>query len=82
MRIFQFGVGVPNGVRLSSMLSIDWLSSMYMLLVDFSNAFNMLDRSTMLKEVLRRCPLLSPLVELCYVCPARQYYNEPILLSS
>ncbi|KAL8167527.1 hypothetical protein V2J09_009026 [Rumex salicifolius] len=42
---------------------------MSMLLVDFSNAFNLIDRSTMLSEVRRCCPSLSPWVEFCYACP-------------
>ncbi|XP_056685317.1 uncharacterized protein [Spinacia oleracea] len=55
---------------------------MSMLLVDFSNAFNMIDRSTMLREVRRRCPSLAPWVEFCYARPARLYYEGSILLSS
>ncbi|XP_056686000.1 uncharacterized protein [Spinacia oleracea] len=85
---FQFGVGVPNGSE-AILHAVNRLveakgevSSMSMLLVDFSNAFNLIDRSTMLREVQRRCPSLSPWVEFCFVRPARLYYEGSVLLSS
>nr|GEU76360.1 hypothetical protein [Tanacetum cinerariifolium] len=37
-----------------------------MLLVDFQNAFNLVDRNVMLEEVRLRCPAISRWVEFCY----------------
>ncbi|GJY68557.1 putative reverse transcriptase domain-containing protein [Tanacetum coccineum] len=42
-----------------------------MLLVDFKNAFNLVDREVMLREVHLRCPTITRWVELCYSNPAR-----------
>ena len=53
-----------------------------MLLVDFKNAFNLVDRSVLLQEARGRCPSIAPWVEFCYVRPARLYYEDSILWSS
>ncbi|GKD24580.1 retrovirus-related pol polyprotein from transposon TNT 1-94, partial [Tanacetum coccineum] len=50
-----------------------------MLLVDFQNAFNLVDRTVMLEEVRLRCPAISRWVEFCYSSPARLYYGEHFL---
>ncbi|GJR43766.1 DNA helicase [Tanacetum coccineum] len=52
-----------------------------MLLVDFKNAFNLVDRKVLLKEVCLRCPTISRWVKFCYSNPARLYYGEHILRS-
>ena len=52
-----------------------------MLLVDFKNAFNLVDREVMLQEVRLRCPAISRWVEFCYSSPARLYYREHTLWS-
>ncbi|GKA61491.1 putative reverse transcriptase domain-containing protein [Tanacetum coccineum] len=52
-----------------------------MLLVDFQNAFNLVDRTVMLEEVRLRCLAISCWVELCYSSPARLYYGEHSLWS-
>ncbi|XP_026459150.1 uncharacterized protein LOC113359785 [Papaver somniferum] len=52
-----------------------------MLLIDFSNAFNMVDRTTLLQEVRSHCPAIAQWVEFCYAKPARLYYNDFILSS-
>ncbi|GJR79081.1 reverse transcriptase domain-containing protein [Tanacetum coccineum] len=52
-----------------------------MLLVDFQNAFNLVDRTVMLQEVRLRCPAISRWVEFCYSRPARLYYGEHSLWS-
>jgi hypothetical protein len=62
---FQFGVGISGGAeailhsanRLLSQRHRD--GSLAMLTVDFSNAFNMVDRSALLHEVRVRCPSIS-----------------------
>lgn len=48
-------------------------NSMSMLLVDFSNAFNLVNRTAMLREVRSLCPSISRWVEFCYAEPARLY---------
>ncbi|GKA94486.1 hypothetical protein Tco_0816524 [Tanacetum coccineum] len=52
------------------------------LLVDFKNAFNLVDREVMLREVHLRCPAISRWVELCYSDPAKLYYEEHTLCLS
>ncbi|GJW28564.1 putative reverse transcriptase domain-containing protein [Tanacetum coccineum] len=52
-----------------------------MLLVDLQNAFNLVDRKVMLKEVRLRCPAISCWVKFCYSSPARLYYGEHTLWS-
>lgn len=84
----QFGVGVPYGAegilhaanRLLEMKGTD--HTIPMLIIDFSNAFNMVDRTTLIREVRLRCPNISRWVEFCYASPARLYYNEYIISSS
>ena len=69
---FQFGVGVSGdaeGVlhsanRVLSERHND--GSLSMLTVDFSNAFNLVDRSVLLHEVRLRCPSISLWVEFLY----------------
>ncbi|GJT75783.1 hypothetical protein Tco_1042508 [Tanacetum coccineum] len=71
-----------NSTLLSPQSSFRWSDvSILMLLVDFKNAFNLVDREVMLKEVLLRCPTISRWVEFCYSNPARLYYGEHILRS-
>ncbi|XP_026413120.1 uncharacterized protein LOC113308884 [Papaver somniferum] len=50
-----------------------------MLLIDFTNAFNLVDGSAMLKEDNLHCPNIYKWVEFCYSHPARLYYNEHTL---
>nr|GEZ43220.1 hypothetical protein [Tanacetum cinerariifolium] len=52
-----------------------------MLLVDFKNAFNLVDREVMLREVRLRFPAISRWVEFCYSNPTRLYYGEHTLWS-
>nr|GEU96882.1 putative reverse transcriptase domain-containing protein [Tanacetum cinerariifolium] len=51
------------------------------LLVDFKNAFNLVDREVMLKEDRLRCSSISDWVEFCYANPTRLYYGEYTLWS-
>ncbi|XP_026383846.1 uncharacterized protein LOC113279369 [Papaver somniferum] len=55
---------------------------MSMLLVDFRNAFNLVDRSAMLRAVRNKFPSISRWVEFCYSSPARLYYGSSTLSSS
>ncbi|GJT69080.1 reverse transcriptase domain-containing protein [Tanacetum coccineum] len=83
----QFGVGVSGGGeailhvvnRLIEGRGDD--VGLSMLLVDFKNAFNLVDRGVMLQEVRLRCPSISRWVKFCYSNPARLYYGEHTLLS-
>ncbi|GJY79821.1 reverse transcriptase domain-containing protein [Tanacetum coccineum] len=84
---FQFGVGVAGGSE-AILHSVNRLIEacgddvgLSMLLVDFKNAFNLIDREVMLREVRLRCPPISRWVEFCYSNPARLYYGEHTLWS-
>ena len=81
----QFGVGVSGGGE-AILHAVNRLIEdrgddvgLSMLLVDFQNAFNLVDREVMLHEVRLRCPVISRWVEFCYSSPARLYYREHIL---
>ncbi|GJV59257.1 hypothetical protein Tco_1465357 [Tanacetum coccineum] len=83
----QFGVGVPGGGK-AILHAVNHLVEdrgddvgLSMLLVDFQNAFNLVDRTVMLEEVRVRCPAISRWVEFCYSSPARLYYREHFLWS-
>ncbi|GJW72248.1 putative reverse transcriptase domain-containing protein [Tanacetum coccineum] len=83
----QFGVGVSGGgeaiLHVVNRLIEDRGDDvgLLMLLVNFKNAFNLVDREVMLKEVRLCCPAISCWVEFCYSNPARLYYGEHTLWS-
>ncbi|KAK2455796.1 hypothetical protein QL285_003218 [Trifolium repens] len=85
---FQFGVGISGGAeailhsanRLLSQRHGD--GSLAMLTVDFSNAFNMVDRSALLREVRVRCPSISLWVEFLYGQAARLYLGDGYIMSA
>lgn len=82
----QFGVGVSGGgeaIHVVNRLIKDRGNDvgLSMLLVDFKNAFNLVDREVMLHEVHLHCPTISRWVEFCYSSPARLYYGEHTLWS-
>jgi hypothetical protein len=52
-----------------------------MLKVDFSNAFNMVDRTEMLKQARERLPGIYKWTEFCYAQPAKLFFGEALLLS-
>ncbi|GKF38259.1 hypothetical protein Tco_0118320, partial [Tanacetum coccineum] len=78
----QFGVRVSGGgkaiLHVVNRLVEDRRDDvgLSMLLVDFQNAFNLVDRTVMLEEVRLRCPAISRWVEFCYSNPAKLYYGE------
>ncbi|GJW24930.1 putative reverse transcriptase domain-containing protein [Tanacetum coccineum] len=83
----QYGVGVSGGGE-AILHAVNRLVEdrgddvgLSMLLVDFQNAFNLVDRKVMLEEVRLRCPAISRWVEFCYSSPARLYYGEHTLWS-
>ena len=79
---FQFGVGTPNGAEAVLHSANRFLSSFHadgslaMLTVDFSNAFNMIDRTALLREVHQRCPSIYSWVQFLYAQPARLYVGN------
>ncbi|XP_026456101.1 uncharacterized protein LOC113357055 isoform X2 [Papaver somniferum] len=85
---FQFGVGAKCGGEailhaVNRMLEEKGGSDkLSMLLVDLSNAFNLIDCTVMLSAVRKFCPSISRWVEFCYASPARLYYMDHILSSS
>ncbi|XP_026383936.1 uncharacterized protein LOC113279455 [Papaver somniferum] len=84
----QYGIGIPcggEGILHSANRLLDLHGSdntKSMLLIDFSNAFNLVDRSTIIREVRAHCPSISHWVEFCYMKPARLYYRDHILSST
>ncbi|KAL8121383.1 hypothetical protein AgCh_018206 [Apium graveolens] len=87
LRDFQFGVGIPGGCEVV-VHSVNMLLEargdevgLSMLLVDFKNAFNLIERSILLQEARVRCPSISPWVEFCYSRPAQLYYGGSVLWS-
>ncbi|GJV46926.1 putative reverse transcriptase domain-containing protein [Tanacetum coccineum] len=83
----QFCVGAAGG-REAMLHSVNRLIGsckgdvgLSMLLVDFKNAFNLVDREVMLREVRLRFPSILRLVESCYSNPARLYYGEHTIWS-
>jgi len=53
-----------------------------MLKVDFSNAFNMVDRTQMLAQVFEKLPGLYRWVEYCYSDPAHLFFGSCVLQSA
>ncbi|GKA66801.1 reverse transcriptase domain-containing protein, partial [Tanacetum coccineum] len=83
----QFGVGESEGSE-AILHAVSHLIERHgydvgfsMLLVDFKNVFNLVDREVMLREYRLRCPAISRWVEFCYSNPARLYYREHTLWS-
>ncbi|XP_022032741.1 uncharacterized protein LOC110933848 [Helianthus annuus] len=79
---FQFGVGTPNGAEAVLHSANRFLNSfhedgsMALLTVDFTNAFNMVDRSAFLQQVHQRCPSIYRWVQFLYAQPARLYVGS------
>ncbi|KAI3516022.1 hypothetical protein L1887_14930 [Cichorium endivia] len=85
---FQFGVGVSGGAEAVLHSTNRVLSkhhddgSLTMLAVDFSNAFNMVDRSALLREVRRMCPSISLWVDFLYGRASRLYIGDTHIWST
>lgn len=84
----QFGVGVPCGgeaILHSANKLVELKGSqdnMTMMLVDITNAFNMVDMTVLVNEVISKCLRIARWVEFCYSKPARLYYNDVVLSSA
>ena len=85
----QVGVGVPAGCEaiVHSMADVLEDSSIppegrFTLLVDFSNAFNSVDRGAMFREVRSRIPSMAAWIENCYGSQPILHLGEQTILSS
>lgn len=85
---YQFGVGIPYGGEIilhtaNKVMELKGAqNTITMMLVDITNAFNLVDRTTLISEVRARCPGIARLIEFYYAQPARLYYNDSILASA
>ena len=85
---FQFGVDVFGGAEAVLHSANRVLSehhadgSLVMLTVDFSNAFNLVDRSALLHEVKKMCPSISLWVNFLYGQAARLYIGDQHIWSA
>ena len=84
----QVGVGIPVGCEaivhsLTSLLNDCSIppESRCVLLVDFSNAFNSIDRGHMFEEARARTPSISPWLECCYGSQPLLFLGEHTILS-
>ena len=78
----QVGVGVQGATDLVSHLARALLQQSVCLQIDFSNAFNTIDRTSMLNRVHSLCPDLAPWCHWCYGAPkplfsAQNFDNIP-----
>jgi hypothetical protein len=85
----QLGVGIKGGSEaiIHAVASIfenaeSPPASKWILQVNFSNAYNNIDRKTLLKEVRTHCPKLSAWVETCYGDPSHLFFGSHTILSS
>ncbi|GJV83123.1 putative reverse transcriptase domain-containing protein [Tanacetum coccineum] len=84
----KFGVGVPSGAEAVLYGANRFLNkfhsdgSLAMLTGDFSNAFNLVDRTTLLHEVQTRCPSISLWVDFLYGQSARLYVGDDHIWST
>jgi len=88
LNYFQFGVGVSGGAE-AILHSVNMVlnlrhgdGSLTMLTVDFLNAFNLVDRAVLLREVRLRCPSISLWVEFLYGQAARLYLGDGHIMSA
>ena len=70
----QLGVGIPGATECIIHRVKEWMHSGVpadhaLVLLDFSNAFNTLDRSAMLRAIALRCPHFLPYARFCYEQP-------------
>jgi len=72
----QIGVAQPLGTEVGLHVARQWVArnehsnNKVFLKLDFSNAFNTIDRESFLKEVRLRMPGLAPWVDFCYTRPS------------
>ena len=82
---FQLGVGVPNGIEailhaFNKLIKSDSLDpSLVLLLIDFVNAFNMVNRNSFLTIVRESFPAIFPWVYYCYSVSAPLFLDSFII---
>ena len=85
---FQFGVGVSGGAdailhSVNKLLNLQHEDgSLTMLTVDFSIAFNLVNRSALQREARLRCPSISLWVEFLYGQTTRLYLGDGHIMSA
>jgi len=83
----QIGVAQPLGTEVGLQVARQWCQrhkgspNMVFLKLDFSNAFNTVDREAFLKEVRSKMPGLAPWVDYCYARPSKLLLGSQILSS-
>ncbi|GKF33257.1 hypothetical protein Tco_0106457 [Tanacetum coccineum] len=88
LRDFQFGVGVLSGAEAVLYGANRFLNkfhsdgSLAMLTGDFSNAFNLVDQTTLLHEVQTRCLSITLWVDFLYGQSARLYVGDDHIWST
>ena len=70
LRPLQLGVSVPGATEAIIFKVREWMRTTpadhAFMTLDFENAYNTLDRSTMLEEIAHRCPQFLPYAVFCY----------------
>ena len=83
----QIGVAQPLGTEIGLHTARQWCErngrcpSSVFLKIDFTNAFNTVDRQTFLRECRSRFPSLSPWVEWCYADPSTLFFGNHTISS-
>ncbi|KAL1446882.1 hypothetical protein WDU94_010923, partial [Cyamophila willieti] len=82
----QYGFGVPQGCEtiihsIRSFLNKNLQTPKILLKIDFSNAFNSIERDTMLARIREKCPQLYSYLWQCYQSPSHLFYGDDILSS-
>lgn len=88
LKPLQLGVGIPGGcegiIHAMNAIFNDGdipVEDKWVLLLDFENAFNLIDRETVFEQVRQHFPELSAWVELCYGTQAHLLFGQALLLS-
>ena len=84
----QLGVGVKNGAE-GLLLGInailekpEGLEELFVLLIDFENAFNQVSREFVMREILEHFPSLAPYVSYTYGVHSYLFFGDFIILSA
>ena len=83
----QIGVAQPLGTEVGLQVARQWClrhkssANMVFLKLDFSNAFNTIDRTFVLKEVRNRMPGLAAWADFCYARPSKLLFGSHVLPS-
>jgi len=84
----QSGVAVPLGVECGVHVVREWFDrnaedeSKLLLKIDFSNAFNSLDRTSFLRQLRHHLPAVSRWAEWCYGTPSNLFFGGSVISSA